>query len=235
MDMEQLVAEVAALVKARMNEERGEGSIASPANECESRAHVFIINRECCRNCSKCLKTELLRQGVNAVCTQDEKKEQAACETDTIIALHMTELDVMRIAAGAATDAYTEDLIAGLLKGIPVYVPLEYAEFADSVPEAAKEYRVLLEEKKQFLASCGVRFLPEKELIACVKREGHTARGCSPKCTNKQEKKRLLTEKTIRDAEQQGKDRIMIDRRTIVTDLAKEYAQKRNIALVYCD
>ncbi len=234
MDMEKLVNEVAARVQKRIMESYAE-SAALTVNECATGKRIVLVNRKSCEDCSKCLKNELLQHGIHVTCSQSEKKLRADQKTDAIIALHMKEQDVMRIAAGVATDAYTEDLVAGLLQGIPVYVPMERAEFAGCAPAPAKRYRMLLEEKKQFLKTCGVRFMLEKEVIACLEKEKPIGDACNLECRNEPRKKRLLTEQTVRDAERQGKNQIVINRRTIITDLAKEYAHKRNITLIYCD
>lgn len=237
MDMEQLVQEIVARVKERIAQE-SVGQLAAAADMNVAEKQIMVVNRKGCGTCGECWK---MRGGLRSqiLCTKSGFGKLPDADTKAIVALHLTELDVMKIAVGVASDEFTEVLVSGLLLGIPVFVPLEYAEFSSCASESAKRYRTILEEKQKFLESCGVRFLPEREVLVYLnadeKMEEERPMSTSWIKTGKNKRKRLLTERSIQDAEQYGQTQIVIDRKTIVTDLAKEYAYKRNIQLVYCD
>ncbi|WP_066456578.1 hypothetical protein [Anaerotruncus rubiinfantis] len=236
MDMQQLVEEIAARVKERMDCEFVE---QAPPAECGHRTEkqVLVANRKGCGACGACCRTKGAMWGSRIVCMQSGFEKLPDADTKAIVALHLTELDLLKIAAGVASDAYTEILVSGLLQGIPIFVPLEYAEFSSCASASAKRYRAMLEEKRSFLEACGVRFLPEEEVLACLNADGKKEEGQpadpSGDRTGKNKRKRLLTECRIKEAEQHGQIQIVIGRNTIVTDLAKEYAYKHGMELVY--
>lgn len=238
MDMQRLVEEIAVRVKERMAEEPMEWI---PEAVCNHHAEklVLVVNRKECADCGKCWRKAEKLKGFRVACIQSESVEHPDADTKAIVALHLTELDIMKIAAGVASDRYTETLVSGLMQGIPVFVPVEYMEISSYVPASAKRYRALFEEKKRFLESCGVQFIPEKEIVVYLNTDEKNTEERHivppPNRLKENERKRLLTERSIRDAELQGQSQIIISRKTIVTDLAKEYACKRNIELVCCD
>lgn len=236
MDMQQLVEEIAARVKERMDCEFVE---QAPPAECGRRTkkQILVANRKDCATCGDCCRIRETLRDSQIFCIQSGFEKLPDADTKAIVALHLTELDLLKIAAGVASDAYTEILVSGLLQGIPIFVPLEYAEFSSCASASAKRYRAMLEEKRSFLEACGVRFLPEREVLAYLNTDGkkEEVQPADPSgdSAGKNKRKRLLTECRIKEAEQHGQIQIVIDPNTILTDLAKEYAHKHGMELVY--
>lgn len=174
----------------------------------------------------------------------------ASCEA---VVLHdLTNESLAKIASGICDTPYTKLVSQALLMGKTVYLLQDQIELYNYRQTAAKVYYKMFRGQLGMLEQSGlVICCPDKIEEILVQAAGGGAATCQTTCAKDADKKEaeqatepkaadktvklenhLISERSVAEACQSGASRIVVGAKAIVTDLAKEYAQNRNVELV---
>lgn len=158
-----------------------------------------------------------------------------------VIAYTLSNEAVGKIVNGILDTPYTRAFGKAILCGKKIFVPEEEVELYRYKETAPKDYYARLEANLRILQNNGVEIVPNGQLTAAILGDTCT---CAPKAAEQEcrgpEKdlsftKRVLSERDLITANEGKVTRILVTRKTIVTDLAKDYAKKYHIVIEKVD
>ncbi len=142
------------------------------------------------------------------------------------------------IALGLTSKPATALVRNALLQGKKVYTTEEQIELYTYTKSTNAQYYTLFEEYLQLFKASGLVIARDKdELHALLGNETQTYNiHSSSKSATQMYEKKVLTEKdVVAHKSANGSKELFIKEKTIVTDLAKEYAQKHSIKIIPCE
>lgn len=241
MDFTALVDEITARVAAKLE--------ASPQREAacqEERPKLLVLTQRHGERCHDVLESSTLGQRFQVDCALQQKEAYSLADYAGVILFDLTVDALSKLAAGMSDSPYTALATEAILLGKRLYVPREEVALLRYKQTAPAAYYAMMEKKLSFLEKLGAVLCPISELEATIL--AHTGAGapkpaCQPspvppcpvetmaRCERTTEK-RVITEKDAIEARMAGADTLIVGRRAIITDLAKDYAKARGLSLV---
>lgn len=233
MEYSELVREIVARVSAYLEA----GS--------HEKQKLIILNHkseELCQSAFRCPKLNAYYELDCAMLNGYETDMEAAAG---VMVFDLTNDQLSRITAGICDSPYASVVEKALLLNKPVFVPREEVELLQY--DTGTPYGQMMLEKLRLLEKLGVIIAPYDQLLPIVlDKTGNAGAGmeapsaCSEikaavtELLVKEEAcpKKLITEKDLVTARREGYTRLLIEKRAIVTDLAKEYAHNHGIELM---
>lgn len=233
MDFNRLVDEIVVRVLAKIAEEDG-SPCALPKKK------LLIITQNHGEKCHKIYESPVLAKYFQIDCAQLAEGEVAVADYDAAILFDLTSSALAEISCGFALSRFSQLAASLILSGKQIYVPYQEVELFKYKESAPAVYYAMMKSKLDFLAACGVIFCDYDKLEEVV-----CAGACSPAAdaapcriaVNAQGKELTLTKRVINESDVKAAGRdfvktIYIGAKTIVTDLAADYAHERGITLV---
>lgn len=165
-----------------------------------------------------------------------------------VMVFDLTNDQLSRITAGICDSPYASVVEKALLLNKPVFVPREEVELLQY--DTATPYGQMMLEKLRLLEKLGVIIAPYDQLLPIVlDKTGNAGAGMErPTASPAMEAavtellvkevkelacpKKLITEKDIVTVQREGYTRLLVEKKAIITDLAKEYAHNHGIELI---
>ena len=239
MNRSELVEEIVARVAAKLAAcEEGE-TVEEIC--CDGRPGLLVLTQDHGENCHAKLDSKRLGEHYQTVCAlqQDYQVDLDSCEV--VILYCLTNEVLGKLASGIYDSPYTRLAAQAILSGKRIYVPMEQVELYRYAATAPAPYYAMLQEKLALLEASGVVICPQDELEDYVLNEKAAApckaASAAPAPAPAEEKefrltKRVITERDVSEACAAKATSIRIPAKSIVTDLAKDYARTRDISLI---
>ncbi|MGO5115773.1 hypothetical protein ACTQ33_12215 [Candidatus Avoscillospira sp. LCP25S3_F1] len=232
MEFTELVDEIVARVMSRMTEQASTAPSGKPK--------LLVLTPEHGTLCHEALEHEALLEYYDTECAL---LQEYHCSIDDYEAVLVYGLDVpslCQLADGDCHTPFTQLAQKAMLSGKRLFVAQETVELFQFAATAPAAYYAMLLQKLSFLQQCGVTLCPHGQLAAAVLSEEiptpeAPAAPCPPTPAAGREvllEKRVISERDLRDAVGRDVRAVRVTKRAIVTELAKEYLQARNIALL---
>lgn len=242
MDFEKLVSEILARVSEKVQE----------AEEAADKPGLLILTQAHGNNCHCRLESTQLLEYYHTECALLKEYDCDLHDYEAVILYQMTNEVLGKLANGIYDTPYLKLASEALLMGKKIFVPEEEVELYRYKETAPAAYYQMLEEKLALLKASGVVICREADLekeilegssqepaeasLACPCEEKEEV--CQPPAREEKElviSKKIITERDVVNAYADKVTVIHICKNTILTDLAKEYAQARNIAFLRSD
>lgn len=240
MDQNALIEEIVARVAAKMAE------IEKPAPDTETsgsdnRPGLLILTHNHGEVCHSIFDSGCLGQQYRIECALLQNYEVNMDDYQVVVLFDLSNEALGKLASGICDTPYTRLAAQAILLGKRIYVPVEQIELFRYAKTAPKPYFAMLQEKLALLTSSGLVVSKMDDLERCV-----LAEQCAP-CIEKsaaapiQEapaqkeyrlRKRVITERDVSEASTAKANCIHIPAKSIVTDLARDYARSRDISLI---
>ncbi len=206
---------------------------------------LIILNHkseELCKEAFRCPKLNAYYQLECAMlCGYDCKLEDFA----GVLLFDLTNDQLSKITAGICDTPYAAVVEKALLRGLPVFALTEEIELLQY--DTGTPYGQMMMDKLRLLEKLGVTIDSYDRLLpTMLEKTGNCGateeKGCASfaieaAVTSLLVKeldcaKKLITEKDVISARREGYGRLHLEKRAIVTDLAREYAQSCGIELI---
>ena len=252
MDLDALISEITRRVQERVAaceaEPSAEGNRIAYVGDGECRPVLGVISEDHGSICHPTYTSEELAKYYQMRCALMEDAWDVE-NWEGVIAYTLTNEAVGKIVNGIFDTPFTRAFGKALLSGKKIFVPQEEVELYRYKETAPKGYYAKLEANLQLLKDSGVEIVPNDQLIAAILGEECTccskpaeateaADSCSERNLPEKElafSKRVLSERDLITANEGKVTRILVTRKTIVTDLAKDYAKKYHIVIEKVD
>ena len=236
MELDAMISEICRKVQERVAELEKEEASAEPAavpSE-DNRPALLILAEDHGMRCHPVLECALLKE---------ENCDVASYEG--VIAFTLTNEALGKIANGIFDTDYTRRFGTALLLGKRIFIAEEEVELYRYKDTAPAGYYSRLEENLKFLQQNGVTIVPLDQLEAVVlgenvpeeteaapKKEESTGEKEQPVSgSTLRLEKRIITERDVISAREGKAACILVGKKAILSDLAKEYAKKYGISI----
>ena len=245
MEQKDLIEEIVARVAAKMASLEGqkpqqEAEPAVPA--CDDRPGLLILRQDHGDVCHDLYDSERLAKQFKTDCALLHNYEVNMDDYEVVILFDLTNDALAKLATGICDTPYTRLASQALLMGKRIYVPCEQVELYRYAKTAPKPYYAMLQERLALLTASGLVVCKLDDLENCILDEQSapsTQEEVPHECQKEQKplkefrlSKRVITERDISEACAAKANCIYIPARSIVTDLAKDYARTRDISLI---
>lgn len=242
MDCNKMIDEIVARVAAKLAEcEEGQAMDKGP--DCDQRPGLLILAQEHGEACHEKLDSARLGESYQMICAKLRDYQVSLDGCEAVILYGLTNEALGKLASGVCDTAYTRLAAQAILSGKRVYVPAEQVELYRYAQTAPAPYYAMLQEKLALLEASGVTICPQNALEDCILEEPAAAPRKAAPCKEApaaepaavkemQLAKRVITERDVTEASAAKVTCIRIPAKSIVTDLAKDYALARNIRLI---
>lgn len=218
MEFRELVEQIAAKVAERIA-------------EMEKKPKLLILSEAHAAECHALWENESLNQKYDIVCALMNEYQCDVRQFDVIVLRTLSNKALGKIAEGFGDCSFTEMAIKAVLLGKQILAFHEETELFQYRETAPKPYYDMMLQKVELLKNSGIRFCGKDQIIdILLERESRQA-ACeigSGKSVNFD--KRIITERDIQGIQERNIKQICIKQKTIVTDLAREYAERRGIS-----
>lgn len=232
MDFNRLVDEIAVRVLAKVAEEDG-SPCALPKKK------LLILTQNHGERCHKIYESPVLAQYFQIDCVQLAESEVAAADYDAAILFDLTNSALSEISCGFSLNRFSQLAASLILSGRQIYVPYQEVELFKYKASAPAAYYAMMKSKLDFLVACGVTFCDYDKLeeVVCAEVRPPVAAAPCRVAVDVQGKELALTKRVINESDVKAAGRdfvktIYIGAKTIVTDLAADYAHERGIMLI---
>lgn len=237
MDFDRLVEEIVQRVAQKVAAaEAASGASAS----CGDRPGLLILTQQHGETCHAMLESSALKSCYRTECALLNEYQVDIADYEAVILFNLTNDALAKLANGVCDTPFTKLAQTALLSGKKVFLPQEEIELYRYAETAPKPYFDRLHAQLDLLLASGVVVCPSaclEEKILAGKEHPCTA-SCSgastaPKPTGEiRFTKRVLTERDLSAVCNQSIATVRVDKKTIITDLAREYASARRVAIV---
>lgn len=243
MDFNTLVDEIVARVNAKIAESDG-GACASGceacAESCDGKPGLLILTQEHGTVCHEMLESQRLLEYYHTECAMLKEYQCEIADYEAVILFDLTIDAMTRLAGGLCDTPFTALAQKAILCGKKIFVPQEAVEFfgyAETVPSA---YYQMLLDKLELLKASGVVVCPAASLEDAIL-TGEVKAACAPvapkaepapECREESISKRVITERDLAAVYDRGVTAIHVGKKSIVTDLAREYAAARGVSIL---
>lgn len=241
MDIDQLVNEIVKRVQAKIEDR--ENVCDAPLNT-RSKPRILILNDFHKSKCDEFVKSSQLFDYYDMDYALQEEYDCQISSYEAVIAFHLTNEYLGKIANGIFDSGYTRLFGEALLAGKKIFLPKEEIELCTYQKSAPIIYYRRLADNLQLLTEGGVvaesyRVLPDFILNGGSDLKDSKVERKSVHCETFGEVgicKHVITERDIRKVWEESKiQKIVIGSKAILTDLAREYADKQKIMIVRSD
>ena len=240
MNYDALISEICKRVQQRVaaceNEATGTGCAAA-----EDKPVLLVLAQDHGTICHPVYTHEDLTECYTMRCALlDENWEVGECEG--VIAYTLTNEAAGKIVNGIFDTNYTKAFGKALLSGKKIFIPMEEVELYRYKNTAPAAYYQKLEANIEFLKANGVVIVPNDQLVSAIMGADIASAKASVRAAASEEdgpvvakmiafSRRVLSERDVISAKQNGTTHILLTGRTIITDLAKDYAKKYDIVI----
>ncbi len=220
MNKEELIETIVRAVEHKLNEKQEESSAETP----DERPRLLIVTR-LNHSCHHCFRgDEAIAENYAVECSYDQAHDVDLTDIEEIFVRNMDNESLAKLTTGMIDTPYLKLISQAILKGRKVTVILDDLDVYTYRNTAPKAFLDMLNSKVDILRSWGIRI--EKEGCA-VKRLSCGKIECSEYLIEK----KVLTETDVKRAYNDGHREIYIKKKTIVTDMAKEYAERNAVKI----
>lgn len=235
MDMEKLIAEIIRRIESAM-EIKAEAE--TQTDNKALRENILIINRLHHQGCQitdshkEIEKYYNVSYGINMDYRPDKKKY------DYILVYDLDMEGMEKLTRGAFDTPYIKMIGRCLLSGENTYIiedEMEHVLYKDTAPRSMMR---MVKEKVDILESWGGHFLSEAEALAAIIPGNEKSFSKNSQTDNGELgggaflSKKALTQRDVEDAFKDGYKTVVVEKQTIITDIAKEFIEKNKINLV---
>lgn len=167
-----------------------------------------------------------------------EQFSYQAKEYDAILLGELDNASLAKAAVGLLDNDYLKLIGEAILSRKPVYAITEGVELFQYKETAPPVYYRVFETHLETLKKSGVKVCTQAELISCLLRESGSAAvdtqadySCKVPDNTKCFTRKVITERDMMELKKENLSSVQIGKRCIVTDLAKEFAQKNKITI----
>ncbi len=242
MDYNTLVNEIVKRVAQKMSEfESKSGGVNFAANSAPCKQKLLILTPQHGEKCHEIYESESLKANCEIDCALEQNYNVDVEKYDAVILFGFTVELLCRLSGGVCDTPFSSLAQKAILLDKKIIVPKEEVELYNYRPQSRKnEYYAFLENKLSRLLNCGITICP------CAEIEGKILANCSGGskavaasfvqssanlCTVKLTKK-VVTEKDMAAAKANKAGTVCVAKKAILTDLAKEYANKYSLTIV---
>ncbi len=240
MEWNDLVEEILFRVKQKLQEQSAVKS-EEKVLPCNLEKKLLILSETHSEECEALWKTIADSGKWSVECAAVQENTCSLSSVHTIVLCKISNTDLVKIANGMGDTPLTELAVQAILMGKKLIVlseGLELLTYKDTAPgpyyDHMLQYVALL--KRSGVLICDTRKL---YAVLCEECAGEAVCEIKPQNMPTERKKqalhvtkRVLTERDIHEACTQQITEIQISEKTIVTDLARDYAKQREIRLV---
>lgn len=246
MDFNALVDEIVARVAAKM--EAAEDACCPCTEAADGKPGLLILTQEHGNVCHSMLDSKRLQEYYRTDCALVKDYQCEITDYEAVILFDLTVDALTRLADGVCDTPFTALAQQAILHGKKIFVPQEAVElfqYAETVPSA---YYQMLLDKLTLLKESGVIICPAAGLEDAIL-SGEVKTACAPaaaeppkqaapapeaKKAGREEtiSKRIITERDIAAVYDRDLTAVHVGERSILTDLAREYAAARGVAIV---
>lgn len=152
---------------------------------------------------------------------------------EAVILLDLSVEAMARLAGGVCDTLHTNLAQRAILLGKRIYVAAQDVElltFGQTIPNA---YDEMLHKQLDLLQRAGVRICPTTQALADEVLLGEKQAVCSPAAACPVTiTKRVITERDLAGVCDRSVTAVRVAKKSIITDLAREYAAARNVSIV---
>ena len=238
MDMNTLIDQILAKVAEKVAESERAPCCCGGESD---KPKLLILTHEHGEHCHQMLESEKLCERYATECALLQDYQVDMAKFDTVILYGLSNEALGKIAGGACDTPFTSLAAQAILMGTRLFVPTEEVALYRYASTAPAAYYAMMEEKLKLLTASGVVVCSKANLESAVL-SGAPAPACgpcspitaAPKCADKACKlsKRVITERDITAAKEDGATRLVIGAKTILTDLARDLAKARGMEIV---
>lgn len=256
MDLNELVSQIAERVAEKISAMEEKAAIDElSCKESINKPKLLIISEDIIPEGSCTWKDEKVIQEFDVTYGLNKEYPCDVQPFDVIVLQNLSNVSLGKIAEGTADTPFTELVMKSILLGKKIIISNEGVEIFKYKESAPKLYYGMMMQKIEFLKNTGIEFGGSEQLINFIgSKECVAEKTCCSKTEEVQSKvvapeavepevvtpeasikiiavsKRVVTEHDVRIAYEQHADQICITERTIITDLAREYAEQRDIS-----
>lgn len=243
MELDAMISEICRKVQERVAElEKEEAAQASKetSKADDDRPALLILSEDHGMRCHPMLESKRLGECYRVDCAL-LKEDCDVASYEGVIAFTLSNEALGKIANGIFDNDYTRRFGTALLLGKRIFIAEEEVELYRYKDTAPAGFYSRLEENLKFLQQNGVTIVPADRLEDAVL--GDETVTVAPKEEPVVEKqpvsgktvkieKRILTERDVISAREEKAACIVVGKKAILSDLAKEYARKYQINIV---
>lgn len=229
MEFEALVNAICAKVQERI--------AACEEVKAVDKPKLLVLADEHGTKCHECLECPGLNAHFAVECALSKEYAFDFNDYEGIIAFDLSNANLAKIALGILDTPYTKAFGEAILLGKKIFVPKEEVEFYAYKETSPKGYLNRFEEYLNLLRQCGVTVLPSKELHEAILDEAPAPTPVSTVFVSNRAdkeitvKKKVVTERDLIEARAAEATLLVADEKSIITDLAKDYAGRFGIVI----
>ena len=215
MDKEQLIAEILQEVMKRIQEE-----------EALKKPKILILSDKD-HTCGHCFTGDPdIGANYQVTCSNLAEEEVDPCSYEEVIVRGFNATNLVKVSSGIFDTPYLEAIGKALFGGIQVTVILDDCEAYRCETTAPKALLKMLNGKLDILRSWDVRIEKEACALARLAKKQNPAGRTMPD-------KKVITESDLKKAYKEGDLKIVLKKKTILTDMAKEFADRNKIEIQF--
>lgn len=254
MDFNDLVDEIVKRVAQKIEAGTQETALVPETKGAEvpcCKPGLLILTQEHGTICHTMLESEQLLEYYRTDCALLKDYQVEMNDYEAVILFDLTNDALARLAGGMCDTPFTALAQKAILKGKKIFVPEEAVELFQYAETAPSAYYQMMLGKLQLLQQCGIMICPRDTLedailsgevsapaapvpAACAPAVKETA--CCPEspCTGREVtiSKRVITERDLSVVYDRTVCAVHIGAKSILTDLARDYAQAREVAII---
>lgn len=246
MDFNALVDEIVARVAQKIDEA---SESIKPAVSCEvckedvNCPKLLILTQCHGTTCHEMLESQRLTAKYKTECALEKQYDCDITDYEAVVLYNLNNEALMKIAEGNGDTPYTSLAVRAILMGKKVIAVREEVELFDYKSTAPAVYYGMMMDKVKLLERSGVVFCdrcavedavlgektePPKQSCECA------CEVCAEASESKEVtiSKKVITEKDVTSAHSMGATILRVGAKSIVTDLAKDYAHDRRIEII---
>lgn len=235
MERAELVEEIVRRVAARLNAMDD----AEKTTQQDQKPGLLLLAQSHGAECPCTLNRQEIRRKWRVDCALQREYQVELSDYSTVVIRDLDCRALDQIASGTWSCDYTRLATQAILQGKEIYIlfdEMDLYRYQESAPTA---YFKMMQQKLDFLQEAGVVFCTRDDLEQLltgtasispkqrIEVESDSASGREMVLS-----KRVLTQRDLTDAEEQGITRIRVGKKCIITALAKEAAAFRGISIV---
>ncbi|MDO4488313.1 MAG: hypothetical protein Q4B67_04415 [Eubacteriales bacterium] len=242
MDLDALISEICRRVQERVaacESESGEANCIAYKGA-EAKPVLGIISENHGDTCHDVYECAELSKFYEMKCALNDDTWDVE-NWEGVIAYTLTNEVLGKIVNGIFDTRYTKAFGKALLAGKKIFVPEEEVELYKYKETAPRGYYKKLEDNLKRLMEYGVEIVPGSRIASvilgseCVKCAEPVVTKCDAEAKEITFTKKVLSERDMKMAYDGGVMRVLVTKKTIVTDLAKDYATKYHIVIEKVD
>lgn len=241
MDFDALVNEICRRVLERIAACEKEG----PASELPK---YLVISDDHGTKCHQCLECPVLAEHFRMECALQKDWNFDLNDYEGIVAFGLTNENLGKIGNGVLDTPYTKTFGKAILLGKKIFVPKDEVELYSYRSSAPGGYYGKLAENLALVKKCGVFVGTNEEIQAAMLGKTEKAAPEIPKFSGESKeivvtpvpvkeaketviRKKVITERDVTNAADEGATKLVVDAKSIITDLAKEYAAGHDMVI----